>query len=162
VIAPWTLDALAIWPVAAIAAWAAAVDALYMRIPNAVHVALLAVFAVLVLPGLPWAGVAARLGVAALLFAAGFGLYAANVMGAGDVKYLAAAAPLLPPEPPAILGWLLLVTMAGLPVLALHRLVRLIPASRRFPSFREAGYFPYGPAISIGLVWAMWLASRSP
>lgn len=148
---------LAFWPVAAISLWAAAVDALYMRIPNAVHVALLAVFVVLVLPGLPWQQVALRFGVAAVLFALGFGLYAANVMGAGDVKYLAAAAPLVQPDPALILVWLLMVTVAGLPVLALHRLARLLPGTGRFPSFTEAGYFPYGPAISIGLVGILWL-----
>lgn len=148
---------LAPWPVAAIALWAAAVDALYMRIPNAVHVALLAVFVVLVVPGLPWQETAARLVVAAVLFAVGFGLYAANVMGAGDVKYLAAAAPLVPPDPMVILVWLLMVTIAGLPVLAFHRLAGLVPGAGRFPSFAESGYFPYGPAISIGLVCILWL-----
>lgn len=153
-----TLGDLALWPVAAIALWAAAVDALYMRIPNGVHAALLAVFAILVLPGLPWAGIAARLGIAAALFAVGFGLYAANMLGAGDVKYLAAAAPLVPPDPAVVLIWLLAVTLAGLPVLALHRLARLLPGTARFPAFAEAGYFPYGPAISIGLVGILWLS----
>lgn len=148
---------LALWPIAAIALWAAAVDALFMRIPNAVHVALLAVFAILVLPGLPWQATAARLGVGAIMFALGFGLYAAGLLGAGDVKYLAAAAPLVPPDPTVILVWLLMVAMAGLPVLALHRLARLLPGTARFPSFAEAGYFPYGPAISIGLVAILWL-----
>jgi prepilin peptidase CpaA len=152
-----TLADLALWPVAAIALWAAAVDALFMRIPNAVHGALLAVFAVLVLPALPWQETAARLGVAAILFAVGFGLYAANAMGAGDVKYLAAAAPLVPPDPMVVLVWLLLVTLAGLPVLALHRLAGLLPGMARFPSFGEKGYFPYGPAISVGLVGILWL-----
>lgn len=148
---------LALWPVAAIALWAAAVDALYMRIPNGVHMALLAVFAILVLPGLPWQETALRLLAAAILFALGFGLYAANAMGAGDVKYLAAAAPLVPPDPMVILVWLLMVTVAGLPVLALHRLARLVPGAGRFPSFAEPGYFPYGPAISIGLMCILWL-----
>jgi prepilin peptidase CpaA len=148
---------IALWPVAAVALWAAAVDALYMRIPNAVHVALLAVFAILVLPGLPWQETLLRLAIGAVMFAIGFGLYAANMLGAGDVKYLAAAAPLLPPDPAIILVWLLLVTMAGLPVLVLHRLARLLPGTGRFPSFAEAGYFPYGPAISIGLVCILWL-----
>ena len=153
--------AVAVWPVAAIALWAAVVDFLWMRIPNGVHVALLAVFAVLVLPGLPWLEVVARLGVAMALFAVGFGLYAVNLLGAGDVKYLAAAAPLVPADPAVLLVWLLLVTMAGLPVLALHRLAGLVPAARRFPSFAEAGYFPYGPAISVGLVAILWLAGGS-
>lgn len=148
---------LAIWPVAGIALWAAAVDFRSMRIPNGVHLALLAVFAVLVMPGLPLADIAARLGVSVGLFAVGFGLYAVNLMGAGDVKYLAAAAPLVPAEPAIVLVWLLLVTVAGLPVLALHRLAGLIPAARRFPSFAETGYFPYGPAVSIGLVAILWL-----
>lgn len=158
--AHWDLAGLAIWPVAVIAIWAAAVDALYMRIPNGVHAALLAVFAILVLPGLPWTGIVARIGVATILFAVGFGLYTVNAMGAGDVKYLAAAAPLLPPEPHVVLLWLLMVTMAGLPVLAVHRLARLMPWTGRYPSFSEPGYFPYGPAISIGLVAILWLTGR--
>lgn len=148
---------LALWLVAAIALWAAAVDALFMRIPNGVHLALLAVFAILVLPGLPWHETAARLGVGAILFSLGLGLYAAKVMGAGDVKYLAAAAPLVSPDPMVILVWLLMVTLAGLPVLVLHRLARLLPGAGRFPSFAEPGYFPYGPAISIGLICILWL-----
>lgn len=150
--------ALAIWPVAGIAVWAAVVDFLWMRIPNGVHVALLTVFAVMVMPALPWGDIAARLGVAVGLFAVGFGLYAGNLLGAGDVKYLAAAAPLVPADPAVLLVWLLLVTVAGLPVLALHRLARVVPAARRFPSFAEPGYFPYGPAISVGLVTILWLA----
>ncbi len=152
------IAALAVWLVAAIALWAAAVDFFWMRIPNGVHVALLAVFALCVMPGLPLGDTAARLGVAIGLFAVGFGLYARNLIGAGDVKYLAAAAPLLPPDPAVVLVWLLLVTMAGLPVLGLHRLAGLVPATRRFPSFAEPGYFPYGPAISVGLVAILWLA----
>lgn len=150
--------ALAVWPVAAIALWAAAVDFFWMRIPNGVHIALIAVFVVLVLPGLPWTEIATRLGVAVALFGVGFGLYAVNLLGAGDVKYLAAAAPLVPADPAVIVVWLLVVAIAGLPVLALHRLAGLIPAARRFPSFAEAGYFPYGPAISVGLVAILWLA----
>lgn len=149
---------LAFWLVAGIALWAAVVDFLWLHIPNGVHLALVAVFAVLVLPGLPWAEVAARLGVAVVLFGIGVGLYAANVLGAGDVKYLAAAAPLVPADPAVVILWLLLVTMAGLPVLALHRIARRVPAASRFPSFAEAGYFPYGPAISVGLVTILWLA----
>lgn len=149
---------LAFWPVAVIALWAAAVDFLWMRIPNGVHVALLIVFCALVLPGLPWVETAARLGVAIGLFGIGFALYAASVLGAGDVKYLAAAAPLVPADPTVLSAWLLLVATAGLPVLALHRLARFVPASARYPSFAEAGYFPYGPAISIGLVAILWLA----
>lgn len=155
------LASVVVWPVAAIALWAAVVDFAAMRIPNGVHVALLAVFAVCVMPGLPLGEIATRLGVAAGLFAVGFGLYSRNLMGAGDVKYLAAAAPLVPPDPAVLLVWILLVTMAGLPVLALHRLAGLIPASRRFPSFAEPGYFPYGPAISVGLVAILVLAGGS-
>ena len=146
------LAPIAVWLVAAIALWAALVDFVSMRIPNGVHVALLGVFALCVAPALPIGDIATRLAVAAGLFAAGFGLYTANVMGAGDVKYLAAAAPLVPPDPAVLLFWLLLVTMAGLPVLVLHRLAGLVPSARRFASFAETGYFPYGPAISIGLV----------
>lgn len=152
-----SVASLAVWLVAAIAVWAAAVDFVAMRIPNGVHVALLAVFAVLVMPGLPATDIAARLAVGVGLFAIGFALYAGNLMGAGDVKYLAAAAPLVPADPNVLLVWLLLVTMAGPPVLVLHRLTGLIPAVRRFPSFAETGYFPYGPAISIGLVAILWL-----
>ncbi len=143
---------LALCLVTVIALWAAAVDFLYMRIPNGVHVALAAVFAVLVLPGLPWTETAARLGVAAAVFGIGLALYARGLLGAGDVKYLAAAALFVPAAPEVVLAWLVLITMAGLPVFALHRLVGLAAAGGRFPSFSEAGYFPYGPAISIGLV----------
>ena len=148
-----------LWLVPAIALWAAAVDFLYMRIPNGVHLALVVVFALLVVPGLPWTETAARLAIAAAVFGIGLGLYARGLLGAGDVKYLAAAVLFMPPAWQAVLSWLMLVTIAGLPVLALHRLVGLVAAGGRFPSFSEPGYFPYGPAISIGLVTMTFLAS---
>lgn len=143
--------------IAAIAAGAAVVDFLYMRIPNAVPIALVAVFALLVAPALPWSEVAARLGVMGAVFAIGLGLYACAILGAGDVKYLAAAALLVPSSPVTVATWLSLVAVAGLPILALHRLAGWAGCAGRFPSFSEPGFFPYGPAISAGLIGILTL-----
>lgn len=143
--------------IAAIAAGAAVVDFLYMRIPNTVPVALVAVFALLVAPALPWSEIAMRLGVGGAVFVIGLGLYAWAILGAGDVKYLATAALLVPPGPVTLAMWLSLVAMAGLPLLALHRLAGWAGCAGRFPSFSEPGFFPYGPAISAGLIGILLL-----
>ena len=144
--------------VTAVAIWAAVVDFLYMRIPNAVHVVLAAVFLVLVLPSIPWSESLARLGVGLFLFVVAFGLYTKNLMGAGDVKYIAISALFIPAGVETVLAWLLIITMSGLPVFLVHRMIRSVASETSFPSFSETGYFPYGPAISMGLVIVLFLS----
>lgn len=142
----------AAWFIIAIAVWVAIDDFLYMRIPNATHVFLLLIFAVFVLPGLTWVETAARMGVTGAVFAVGLLLHIRGVMGAGDVKFLATSAPFISPEPAMLAAWLLVIAIAGLPVFGVHRLASLVLSENRFPSFSAPGFFPYGPAISIGLI----------
>lgn len=140
------------WLVIAIALWVAIVDFLFMRIPNPAHVILLLVFGVFVMPGLTVADAVARVGVAGAVFAVALLLHIRGVMGAGDVKFLAVSAPFIPAEPAILATWLVVVAIAGLPVFGVHRVIGRLAPGNRFPSFSNAGFFPYGPAISIGLI----------
>lgn len=149
------------WLVIAIALWVAIVDFLFMRIPNAAHVILLLVFGVFVLPGLTADEAIARLGVTGAVFAVALLLHIRGVMGAGDVKFFAVSAPFIPAEPAILEMWLLVVAIAGLPVFGVHRVIGLLAPGNRFPSFSCAGFFPYGPAISIGLITVVVMSAEA-
>ena len=75
----------------ALLAWAAISDIIARRIPNASVIAILALFVV-------WVGfergegLGSQLAAAGIAFVVGYGLYAFNVMGAGDAKLFAATA----------------------------------------------------------------------
>nr|CAD6427818.1 peptidase [Rhizobium sp. Q54] len=72
---------------------AALSDLFTMTIPNRLSLFLLASFGVLApVSGLPWAEISMSLAAGALVLAVGFGFFALNIMGGGDVKLLAASA----------------------------------------------------------------------
>ena len=93
----------------------------------------------------PWPDVAARIGIALLLFALFAGLFAIGAMGGGDVKLIAALALWLPPL--AVLKLLAVMSIAGgaltLVMLIGHRL-------RKSTGQLE---IPYGVAIAFGGMW---------
>lgn len=147
--------------VIAIALWVAIVDFLFMRIPNATHVLLLLVFGVFVWPGLTWDEATVRIGVAAAVFAVTLLFHSRGVMGAGDVKFLAVSALFIPAEPLILTAWLVVVTITGPLVFVAHRVVKLVVPKNRFPSFSNPSFFPYGPAISVGLITMVMMTRMS-
>ena len=107
----------AMLPLMALTAWW---DLKHLRIPNALALAVLAVFLVAGLWGLPAEAFFWRLGAGALVLAAGFALFAAGAIGGGDAKMAAALAPFVAAEDvPGLLILYAVVTLALLLVLRL-------------------------------------------
>lgn len=148
--------------VAAIA-WGAVNDAMWFRIPNAVPIAILALYPLYLLAGGPglaqlhWA-----LAIAVATFLVGAGMFSRGWMGGGDVKLLAALALWAGPAhfPTLIVftslagGVLALIGMmpgraAAVSWLALNlRIALALPEAPRSASGRRT--IPYGVAIAIG------------
>jgi prepilin peptidase CpaA len=146
----------AVWPVSALSAllsllllWGAATDLRARIISNRLNLAI-----ALLAPlwwwasGLsPWPGVALQLGTAAGVLVIFAGLFAAGLMGGGDVKLLGALALWMPW--PAMMTLLFIMALAGgavtLVALVHHRL------------HRRAGQpeVPYGVAIAIAGLWVV-------
>lgn len=132
-----------------ILAWIAWTDFRYMRIRNSAVMLAVAVF-VLTVPaiGLPEAGL--RLLAATVVFLAGFALFAARIVGGGDVKMAAALMLLVPSGTYTLFGTVFSAAMliAILVILAL----RAVPALRRSGpvSLRARGTFPMGLAFGLG------------
>lgn len=92
-----------------------------------------------------WPDIAARIGIALLLFALFACLFAIGAMGGGDVKLIAALALWLAPG--AVLKMLVIMSIAG-GVLTLVMLIR-----HRWPKSRSELEIPYGVAIAFGGMW---------
>lgn len=132
-------------------------DLALMKITNKAVVALTAVFVLLgpfVLPSLDlylW-----RLGQLVIVLLAGIVLNAAGTMGAGDAKFMAAAAPFI-----AAGDWrLLLILFIGILIAAFitHRLIRISPLRKLAPdwvSWSQGKRFPMG--LALGPTLALYL-----
>ena len=136
--------------------WAAISDVIARRIPNASVLAILGLFVF-------WAGfergagLGSQLAAAGIVFVVGYGLYALNVMGAGDVKLFAATALFMGtshlPEFALATVWtgglMAIVSLASRPRRALVML-----------NLRGKGDFgrgiPYGVAIGVGGIVVLW------
>ena len=144
---------------AALLIWAAASDVASRRIPNLAVLALIGLFGLWALAGLP-VSLGSAIAAAAIGFAVGFGLYLFKIMGAGDVKLFAATA--------------LFIGLAYLPMFALATalaggamaVVSLATRPRRAAvmfALRGRGDFgrgiPYGVAISVGGLLTLWAAA---
>ncbi|MCX8508727.1 MAG: prepilin peptidase [Rhodobacteraceae bacterium] len=109
-----------------ICAWIFFSDLKRMKIPNRANGALILVFLVVGFLTFPFDAFAWRWMNLVVVLAIGFMLNAAGVMGAGDAKFAAAAAPFFRP---ADCNWVLLMLAAFLlGALAAHRILRAIPA----------------------------------
>lgn len=131
-------------------------DLVSYRIPNWISLAIVAAFAVaVVVAGMPVAAVGWHLLVGIAALAAGFGLFAFNLIGGGDAKLFAAGA--LWAGPDYIMKYCLAFALAGgafaLAVILLRRVP--LPAMAARISFLnkllqpKAG-LPYGVALAIG------------
>ena len=107
----------AMLPLMALTAW---YDLKHLRIPNWLALAVLGVFLVAGLWGLPLEAFLWRLGAGAAVLVAGFALFAAGLVGGGDAKMAAALAPFVAAEDvPALLLLYAAVTLALLLLLRL-------------------------------------------
>lgn len=99
------------------------------------------------------------------VFALGCGLFAMRWMGGGDIKLMAACA--LWFDWPGVIPWIVYVTGGG-GTLALLIIAgrRMVPKTARANSslaiFAAGGPIPYGVAIAMGTIMALYLAGPNP
>lgn len=134
-------------------------------IPNALPIILIALFliALLFAPELradwPW-----RLASFGVSFVIGFALFAAGIMGGGDVKLFAALA--LWHNLTTLAALAILTSIAGLAVAVIFVAIAYVEIKRAsapegaLPPIRAAlrSPIPYGVAIFIGQAWFVWLS----
>lgn len=143
--------------------WVAWSDMARLLIPNRAVLALVVAFAVLGLIALPLPEYLWRWTHLVVVLVAGVALYAANLVGAGDAKFAAAAAPYV-----AVGDLRLLVALFAAVLLAsvvAHRLVRLTPAWRLAPhwvSWSSGRRFPMGLPLAGTLVAYLLIAAAVP
>ncbi|WP_036767063.1 A24 family peptidase [Parvularcula oceani] len=131
-------------------------DLTSFRIPNRYTVALVVAWPIAAaLAVLPVEAAGSCLLIAAALLVAGFGLFAAKLLGAGDAKLIAASGLWLGPD--AVLPFILYTTLAGAALSLLLLRLRTVPlpvAANRYPWLvdlherRKA--VPYAVAIATG------------
>jgi prepilin peptidase CpaA len=140
---------------------AGAGDAIALRIPNWVVAALIVLFIpASYFAGLGWSGVLPHLAAFAVLLAAGFLLFAANIFGAGDAKLLAAAGLWFGwPASAPFLSWTI---VAGGVLAAAIGVWSLIQLNSEIKDGRVAKLWgslkpnvPYGYAIAAGAILAL-------
>jgi len=140
-----------------IALWVAWSDMARMKIPNPAVLALVGVFLVLgpvVLPLAEWGWRWVHL-VAMLL--AGFVASAVGLLGAGDAKFAAAAAPFVAVQDLALLAIVFASLLLG--GFAAHRLVRAIPPLRRLaPDWASWTHRKFPMGLALGPTLALYLA----
>lgn len=142
-----------VWPICIWVAWS---DMATMRIPNKAVIALTLVFVGLGLILMPWDMFLWRLSQLAIVLGIGILLNAAGMVGAGDAKFAAAAAPFI-----ALGDLRLLLALFAANLLAAfvtHRLVRHSPLRRLAPgweSWQRGWDFPMG--LSLGATLALYL-----
>ena len=143
-------------PVWAICIWVAWSDMARMKIPNKAVMALIAVFLVLGLFVMPWDEFLWRLLHLAIILMVGIVMNAAGMIGAGDAKFAAAAAPFV-----ALGDLRLLLALFAANLLAAfvtHRIARHTPLRRLAPgweSWHRGWDFPMG--LSLGATLAIYI-----
>ncbi|AUX94024.1 flp operon protein B [Mixta gaviniae] len=121
--------------------WLSYTDIRYRKIKNQTVLAVAALSALLALQLYQEIFIAASLFILAL----GMPLSLLNIIGAGDIKLLAALALSLPADNVAM--FILFTMLAGVPVLAGMMIFRIFSKNRR-----QCNTVPYGLAIAIGYV----------
>jgi prepilin peptidase CpaA len=137
-------------PVCLYVAWS---DLATMKIPNKANLALAGIFVAVGLLALPLEDYAWRLAQLGLVLLAGIVLNAAGAMGAGDAKFLAAAAPFVAPGDALILMFLFSAVL--LAAFVAHRAARATPLRALAPdweSWTRGRDFPMGLALGPTLI----------
>lgn len=136
----WFLPAVV--PICLFVAW---YDLRHMKILNKANLALLVSFAVLGLIALPFADYLWRYLHLVVALVVGIVLNVGRILGAGDAKFIAVAAPFVAPTD---MGFVSILLAACLLVgLGLHRLAAVTPLRRLAPNWKswtEKGRFPMG------------------
>lgn len=133
-------------------------DLARMRIPNVMVAALLLVFVVIGPLALPFETYLWRLVQFLPVLLVGVLLNASGMIGAGDAKFMAAAAPFVAPGDLRLVLVILAANLLG--ALIAHRLVRATPLRRLAPqweSWSRPGEFPMG--LALGATLALYLAA---
>ena len=128
-----------------------------MRIPNMSVLALAAVFLVVGLIALPLGDYGGRLLQLVIVLLAGIAMNAGGLVGAGDAKFAAAAAPFVHPGDFVFLMMMFAATLLG--AFAAHRLAKHTPLRRMAPgwdSWETGSDFPMG--LALGGALAIYLA----
>lgn len=143
-----------------ISLWVAWSDMATMKIPNKAVLALIAVYLVVGLIALPFATWAWQLTHFAVILVFGFLLTMVGVMGAGDAKFAAAAAPfVMLADGINVLAIFAISTIFGF---ASHRLARVSPLRNLVPhweSWERTKEFPMGYPLALTLVAYLALAA---
>jgi prepilin peptidase CpaA len=154
--AAWFLPA--VLPICLFVAWS---DLRAMIIPNKAVMALVIAFAILGFVALPLTEYIWRWSHLAVMLVIGMVLNAARVMGAGDAKFIAAAAPFVALGDLTTMAMLLAVCLVV--GLALHRLAMHSPLRRLVPdwkSWSSGRRFPMGFPLASSLTLYLLLALR--
>jgi prepilin peptidase CpaA len=145
-------------PISAFVVWS---DFRANRIPNTTVYLLAGCFVVVGLIALPFEAYLWRLLQGVVVLVIGFLLYQFRGIGAGDVKFAAAAAPLVAPGDAQLVMLLFACTLVA--SYATHRLFRAVPAVRRetpdWTSWTRRD-FPMGFALGGALVFYLLLGLR--
>ncbi|MEP2922188.1 prepilin peptidase [Sulfitobacter sp.] len=123
-----------------------------MKITNKANLALAGVFVVIGLIALPFDAYLWRLAAMVLVLIAGIVLNAVGAMGAGDSKFIAAAAPFIAVGDLNMLLWLFMATL--LAAFVTHRAIKYSPLRRLAPewtSWDQGKKFPMGLALGTTL-----------
>ncbi|WP_176559464.1 prepilin peptidase [Rubellimicrobium roseum] len=140
--------------------WIAWTDVMALRIRNSAVAAAVALF-VVTLPLVGWPEAGWRLLAAAVVFLTGFALFAARLMGGGDVKMGAALMLFVPSGTHSQFALLFSAAML-MGILALEMLRRLPALRRAGPvSLRARGTFPMGLAFALGAVLHVLMLAAS-
>jgi prepilin peptidase CpaA len=140
-------------PLPLLLAWAMVSDLMRLEIPNAIPIIVVIAFVVAAMVmGFEVVTILRQLAIGIGALVVGLGLFAARVVGGGDVKLLAGLLPWLAPDQlPAFFIWMALVGGLLAVVALLLRNRRLGPAWRRSRWFEELSKgqtkIPYGLAI---------------
>ena len=145
-----------------ISLWVAWSDLATMKIPNKANLALLVAFVILGFFALPFDDYLWRYVHVVVALVAGMALNAAGALGAGDAKYITAAAPFVALSDLStvaiLLGACLLVGFA------LHRLARVSPIRTLVPdwkSWEEVRRFPMGFPLAATMIIYLVIAATA-
>lgn len=130
-----------------------------MKIPNVANYALVAAYAVFGLIALPFMDYLWQWTHLIVVLLIGILLNAAGVMGAGDAKFMAAAAPMIPlADAPRLIPIAIVCLLAGY---ATHRIAKYTPIRQLVPtweSWQSGKRFPMGFPLAMMLVTFLFLA----
>lgn len=155
--AAWFLPAVV--PIALFVAW---YDLRWMKILNKANVALLLAYAVLGPVALPLDDYLWRYLHLVVALPVGIALNAGRILGAGDAKFIAVAAPFVAYSDLGLVAMILAVCM--LACLGAHRIAARTPLRRLAPNWKswsEQDRFPMGFPLGVTLIAYLVLALRA-